>query len=281
MIIKQTPRLNTGNTLFTIDPVNGNIITHNRSHNRALSIDRFDSYYFSGENANVYLNGLYLSETVNIQWQLTNNTLPLYGYHSYEFNHMAPGTRIVQGSLTINYTEPLYIIKLIQSLSGDTGSDLSRSDQDMRKQKGVAPGTIANNILTASSEDIYRSVSDKSGKGFNREALRNLKEVNKERFGWVSVSKQEENTFTENKPLYKPVNGGINIKVTFGQSDKEVSREDSSYRSDAKLNDINSITLIDVNLTGEGSLVDDSGKPVQEMYSFLAKKIVCSTSTFK
>jgi len=73
--------------------------------------------YYTGVDAVIMINGEWVADTVTIQYSLVSNKSPLYGYMSTTFDAVAKGTEIVQGQLTIAFTEPGYLYKL---LSDDT-----------------------------------------------------------------------------------------------------------------------------------------------------------------
>ena len=81
--------------------------------------------YFSGANIKLSVrntnafeatDGLFkpVPEAAGISFAISNSQQPIYGYASTQFDAMLPGREVVQGNLLINYTEPNYLLKILQ-----------------------------------------------------------------------------------------------------------------------------------------------------------------------
>jgi hypothetical protein len=55
-----------------------------------------------------------VTDIQNINYGLSQHDMPLFGYNSYIYDELAIGNRLVQGTFTINFTEPLYIDNMIK-----------------------------------------------------------------------------------------------------------------------------------------------------------------------
>lgn len=75
--------------------------------------------YYSSIDATVFLNGQEVTEVLQIQWQIEEQTMPLFGYNSYVFDEVAHGSRIVQGQFAINFVLPDYLNQLVKSTATD------------------------------------------------------------------------------------------------------------------------------------------------------------------
>lgn len=53
-------------------------------------------------------------EAAGISFAISNSQQPIYGYASTHFDAMLPGREVVQGNLLINYTEPNYLLKILE-----------------------------------------------------------------------------------------------------------------------------------------------------------------------
>lgn len=78
--------------------------------------------YYCGANLTVQLehtnssgNPVTIGEVQAIQYQLSQNRLPLYGYNSPEFSAVADGQIIVNGRLHINYVSHEYLLAAIKN----------------------------------------------------------------------------------------------------------------------------------------------------------------------
>ena len=71
--------------------------------------------YYSSIDAELYFGHEYVEDIADIQWQVQQNHLPIYGYNSYTFDEIAVGSRIVQGNFSIRFTSPNYLFKILET----------------------------------------------------------------------------------------------------------------------------------------------------------------------
>lgn len=71
--------------------------------------------YYSALDGELYFGNIFIDEVTNINWQLQQQALPIYGYNSYTFDDLAVGNRIIQGQFSINFTEENLLMKLQSS----------------------------------------------------------------------------------------------------------------------------------------------------------------------
>lgn len=82
--------------------------------------------YFSGVDAEIYFGETYIDEAVNINFSLQQNTMPIFGYNSYVFDTCAQGSRLIQGSFTVNFVRSCYMYDVLNTLSiVNSGATLS------------------------------------------------------------------------------------------------------------------------------------------------------------
>jgi len=65
--------------------------------------------YFSGSNAKIFFGDVWVDDIINIQYNITQSKTPIYGYASQNYDAVALGTIIVQGSLAIAFKETGYL----------------------------------------------------------------------------------------------------------------------------------------------------------------------------
>jgi len=107
--------------------VYGVVPTKQRLGNKTLFTNIIDNgisqtRYFSGTDAEIYFDEIYIDEVVQIQFQMQQNTLPLFGYNSYVYDQVARGSRIINGSFTINFTKANYLYDVLNTLSNSITS---------------------------------------------------------------------------------------------------------------------------------------------------------------
>ncbi|AOQ24713.1 hypothetical protein MTAT_20580 [Moorella thermoacetica] len=98
----------------------------------------FYQEYFTGADINIYFQGVFIDEVTSLEFQLTQNFKPIYGYNSYVYDTLAAGQRIIQGSFTINFKETNYLEKKMSALYGN--------------QPGATTPVYGNNILSIISQ---------------------------------------------------------------------------------------------------------------------------------
>lgn len=82
----------------------------------------FESYYpystkyYSGIDGEIYIGNKYVDEIYSIDYNITQENMPIFGYNSYLYDEMAVGSRIVSGSFIINFTETNYLGKVLNAI---------------------------------------------------------------------------------------------------------------------------------------------------------------------
>lgn len=81
--------------------------------------------YYSTIDAEIYFGNEYVEEVVDINWQILQGQMPLFGFNSYIYDEVALGSRIIQGQFVINFTSPNYLFRLLESAKGDSITNMS------------------------------------------------------------------------------------------------------------------------------------------------------------
>ena len=71
--------------------------------------------YYSSIDAELYFGNEYVEDIADIQWQIQQNHLPIFGYNSYTADEIAVGSRIVYGTFSIRFTSPNYLFKILEA----------------------------------------------------------------------------------------------------------------------------------------------------------------------
>lgn len=71
-------------------------------------------YYFNGNDANVFFNGVFVEECTSIGWRSVINSAPVYPYNDGLFNSVMQGQYRVEGKFTVNFTSVGYIEYIIK-----------------------------------------------------------------------------------------------------------------------------------------------------------------------
>lgn len=240
-------------------------------------IDSFDSSYWSGLDVGIYIEDIYVAEAVNLQFQLVENRVPYFGYASYTWHHAAPGTRMVQGSFTINFLASAYIPALLDALGK---SDLIPSQkQNITKVQQAYKGN------TTLEEFIAQTKS--KGKS-NPAAFKALADAYDYAL-WGEDPVEGADQFPQDGPLLSAdkLPKGFDIYLRYGEPLKSIGQQ--VLGADPKTwNNVNlkPVTRADntpgigtarkisgAYLTGFGQGIDDSGRNIMETYQFIARDI--------
>ncbi len=240
---------------------------------KVITVDEFHSTYWSGINISIFFNDYFIDDIVNLQYQVQEQVYPIYAYGDYKYRHVARGSRIIQGSFTMNFKRSFYMQLILQKIKEDQYKSLypNKTEEGGRYNKLISPKTV---------EDVL-GASKQKGTGFDYEILNKIASDNINKF-WGS-QEEEKSAYTEtNTPAYQGPLEGFTIYVKYGDSDYDSSSDLAQMSSQGLVQDTITVgtieSLQDVHLTGEGRTVDDSGKNILAMYSFTASSLVPETT---
>ena len=66
--------------------------------------------YYTRAQCRMFINNIFIDEFQTIQWDLSYNLIPKFGYCSSKFDDVANGKSLVQGQLVLNFVSPGYLI---------------------------------------------------------------------------------------------------------------------------------------------------------------------------
>ena len=94
-----------------------------------MQANNYNYEYFSGANAYINIKtsegsdkSKRLVECAGISYSTSSSQQPVYGYASHLYDAMLPGRVIVQGTFVVNYVEPFYVEKRLNT-GTHTGAD--------------------------------------------------------------------------------------------------------------------------------------------------------------
>lgn len=106
--------------------------------------------YYSSIDAEIYFGHEYVDDVCNIDWNIQQKTMPLYGYNSYKYDEVAQGNRIVSGTFDINFTSPNYLFKILKAAS-KVQNAVNYGNQDnfrIEMPNNIKAATIDNTLTT-------------------------------------------------------------------------------------------------------------------------------------
>lgn len=224
---------------------------------------RFKEEYFSGQDVRIYLGNVWVDEIVDLRFQLVENVAPIFGYASYTYDAVAKGNRQVQGSFRINFKESYYLHSIINQLDYDMGNN---KDHGTLKNTKIPKWSVGGNHVRNTIESIYND------KEFDKLAT----EFEKSLWGESSNSAMQERADTRGRGSYftpedvrKTIGKqGFSILIMYGPYTQtyDSTMKNESIATTAK-------TITGVHLTGVSQVVDGSGQPVYEEYTFIARDL--------
>jgi len=106
--------------------------------------------YFSGIDAEIYFEDVYIDETVQIAFNVQQQAMPLYGYNSYVYDDIALGSRLVSGQFTINFTKSNYMYQVLDTLTAMKNNNQTTTVKNISSRAPLWNKTF----------DIYMSYGD-------------------------------------------------------------------------------------------------------------------------
>ncbi len=239
--------------------------------------------YFSGANVKVYFGDIWIDQLTSIQFELQEQISAIYGFHSYTFDKMARGSRIVQGAFTLNFTENGYLQTILNRLASevrtanesDTYRDGFGSAANFAANRYSAAQTIDQILAADSSSASYQDYIDSLKDSFWG-ASSDTDMVN------AGVIKDENPYFYANQNGYtdNPLReNGFNITIDFNPeaNDSDLIRylqgtTDTNPASDASQYNTY-CTIVGVHLGNVSVEIGNDGRPLTQRFQFLARDL--------
>ena len=231
--------------------------------------DEFNSSYYSGADINIYFDDFFLDDIQSLQYQVTENVLPIFGYHSYSYDFAARGNKIIQGSFTINFKRSFYIQELLVHLtSRELNPDLTE------KQKDVLITRLKNSVTM---EELLAQVKSNGTNTIKSDELDKIAQNNIKNF-WPQVGSSNSSP-PRNVPMFqRNMSQGFTIFIKYGEpvlADNDKPLKGNDPTQGLPIENIGTIQAVrGTQISSSGVVLDDSGRPILEVYSFLAKDIV-------
>ena len=106
--------------------------------------------YYSMIDAEIYFCNYYVEDIMSINWQINQQTQPLFGYNSYIYDEVAQGSRIISGSFVINFTSPNYLMKLLDSIQENEATVMKNFT--VKAKKRITDG-VGNTVKTVNKKN--------------------------------------------------------------------------------------------------------------------------------
>ena len=120
--------------------------------------------YYAGSQAKVYFGDVWVDDIITIQWSSSQNKTPIYGYASQNFDAVAKGTFLVEGSLTIAFKEVGYLNVIMNLLKRQQQDKITYDEEG--KPSYIGANSLAKEnvkLRLESGQDIADVPADGAG----------------------------------------------------------------------------------------------------------------------
>ncbi len=116
--------------------------------------------YYSSLDVEIYFSNVYIDEVVKIEYIINQNTMPLFGYNSYIYDEVVQGSRMIQGSFVINFTQPRYLFSVLESMmeiETNKNNSLSGEDEKQLLENNTSEGELfeSRNLIRIEAEPLW------------------------------------------------------------------------------------------------------------------------------
>jgi hypothetical protein len=249
-----------------------------------------DNEFFSGAQARVYFGHILVDDVTSIEWRGNSTKRPVYGYASEQFDAVSKGQYIIQGAFMIPFKEVGYLHAVMAAMKdGQRGreyvenalSGVKRNGQKkfdairalpidpsrnpgMRitttpKTNNVGEDEAAITVTSLTANQVLTEAADQGGRSFKdltdqfENAIWNQNKTKEDR-----LPRADEFDIFNGPNGRRFIENGFNIMMTFG--DVNNSKAPSTVKS-----------IIDVHITSDERILDSTGQPIYERYSFFAR----------
>lgn len=249
--------------------------------------------FWSGTDARVEIrsnrnNFVLLPDVVNLQIELLEAVQPVYSYASYTADLFIRGARRVQGAMTMNFRSTGFLYTLLDSIDSPAlaaaNPPVAGQTSDYRKSGLDIDGFISlvSNDRTKSPPNTAKRYSS------NPEAVKKYT-ADLEATFWGSsrkVSSAANRVATEAASLTKPkfpTDKNLELYIEFGHNTFNDENTISKFKANLNFPDLGkdkplaqktSRIIKDIQFNGLNSQYDDSGRPIVEVYTFIARDMI-------
>ena len=222
-----------------------------------LSINKFS--YYSASQVTIWFGDIMIDDIVSLQWARSQNKRPIYGYASQQFDAVAKGTVIIQGSFAINFRQTGYLTVIMDQIT-HIYSNLQNKSTWPEVQKVIAThlknGTFgpqtSTEIVNIGNDPNFLSLAKSYenivwGNGVPVEALPSL------------------GTYAPDVVQDIVLPNGFNILVSYGNPTQN-SRNSLNDYMQSTMKSINGVHLV-----GDSQVIQAGGQPIIEQYEFFAR----------
>ena len=212
------------------------------------SLKNYPAEYFAGVDVSIFMDDKFIDEVRDLEFTIEERVVPVYGYASYTANAMVHGTRIVQGSFTINMRPGDYLHEMLYQ-------DFAQSVFNSGNSHNIGFGTLG---AAASATNAPNPFSDPDGFSAWEDAQKNAI-WNGQPAGGLAEFITPKNL--SNEPYFK--NAGFTLLLVYGDIDAiDISRNLGRVR-----------TIENVHPMRVTQIIQPTGENIVERWDFCAVDI--------
>jgi hypothetical protein len=129
---------------------------------------KYELSYYTGTQASILVGGIWIDEAYGVQFQATQNMVPLYSFASSRFDAMAKGKVLVQGYFEINFVDNGYLYAALMEATKRAAEDVDST--------GSVPANLSMGELSDEFNDTAKMVDATTG-GSSMSAVRLFNEI--------------------------------------------------------------------------------------------------------
>ena len=214
----------------------------------------FPAEYFSGSDISIYFGDIWIDEVVTLETTLVEAVQPVFGFMSYVYDAVMRGSRQVSGSFTIPFRETNFLRRVLDT-------ELYR-----REQQQLSPVAREHLALRTPGRDTVRETeADRFIESIATAGVDEIRRLSREyeERAWQADRRA---SAQRNSPWFQPSDpDGFTIVIVAG--DPLLAEDEQTLAPHA----VSKIT--GVQIMSQSRMLDPSGEPILEQYTFIAKDI--------
>jgi hypothetical protein len=238
-----------------------------RSVSSLNTTERHVTDYYSGSQVSIFLGDVWLNDISMIEFQLTQNKTPFYGYKSQNYDVMAKGVQIIDGVFSMAYTHTNYlnmvISKYLETTNPGSGPVVS-STSLIQYINDVKSGKVDTDLVNLSygtrvADGTAASLQRKDNAFVNQTFVQKQQQLEQYFWGTQSGADQHKILTPDNLPSF-------DITIAFGNYPKDRPSAQDEFLSSHTIKVLSSVEIV-----GYSMQLAITGEPIQEVYAFKAR----------
>lgn len=219
----------------------------------------FSDDYFSNADVNLFFGNIWVDEVTSINFSVSEQILPIYGYNSFTFDAVARGKRLVQGSFAINFKTTGYLQTILQNASA-----VQYAVNQAQKQGAINPSDMKKYKLDEILQKYGKSSFEQIAEEYEAALWGTREDTN------ALLSYNNRAMFQHDDPI------GFDIKINYGAVSEAMTPVQQAYFATTNMNMKPNLTVETLNgvqifAMSKGAGISADGQPITEQYQFLAR----------